>query len=80
MLNGILEGERITSGKFIGKFIAKDQIELFFQFFENSSSSVFSGRLWGFVCGNPYEKLTMFLNWHYKEYNKSLGSIACIEL
>ena len=62
MINGTLRGEGISSGRFHGRFVAVDQIELLFQWLDDSSLLVVSGRLFGFVCGNPSEKLQMFLN------------------
>ena len=65
MINGTLQGEGISSGRFHGRFVALDQIELFFQWLDGSSLLAVSGRIWGFICGNPSGKLQLFLNWYY---------------
>jgi len=80
MINGTFRGERISSGRFHGRFVAVDQIELFFQWLDSSSLLAVSGRLWGFICGNPSEKLQMFLNWYCLHGKEGSGILSCTEL
>jgi hypothetical protein len=80
MINGTLRGEGISSGRFLGRFVASDQIDVFFQWIDNLSLLVVSGRLRGFICGNPSEKLQMFLNWYYMRGKKGFGAMSCAEL
>ena len=80
MINGTLRGEGINSGRFLGRFVAIDQIEFFFQWLDSSSLLVISGRLWGFICGNPSDKLQMFLNWYCMRGKKGFGALCCTEL
>jgi len=80
MINGTLRGEGISSGRFLGRFVASDQIDVFFQWIDSSSLLVVSGRLWGFICGNPSEKLQMFLNWYCMRGKKDFGAMSCAEL
>lgn len=80
MINGALLGEGISSGRFLGRFITRDQIELIYQWVDNSSLLVFSGKLWGFVCGDPSDKLQMFLNWYCMCGKQGFGAMSCKEL
>ena len=80
MINGTLRGEGISSGRFHGRFVAVDQIELLFQWLDDSSLLVVSGRLFGFVCGNPSQKLQMFLNWYCERGKEGFGLLSCTEL
>jgi len=80
MINGTLRSEGISSGRFLGRFVASDQIELFFQWLDSSSLLVVSGRLLGFLCGDPSEKLQMFLNWYYMRGKQGFGAMSCTEL
>ncbi|WP_028319026.1 hypothetical protein [Desulfobulbus elongatus] len=79
-VNGALRGDGISSGAFLGRFVAPDQIELFFQWFDRTSSFVISGRLWGFICGNPSEGLQLFLNWHFARGSTRYGAVSYTEL
>ena len=79
MINGTLQGEGISSGRFHGRFVALDQIELFFQWLDGSSLLAVSGRIWGFICGNPSGKLQLFLNWYYTCGKEGLGLLSCTE-
>ena len=80
MINGTLQGEGISSGRFHGRFVALDQIELFFQWLDGSSLLAVSGRIWGFICGNPSGKLQLFLNWYYTCGKEGLGLLSCTEM
>ena len=81
MIDGTLRGEEISSGRFHGRFVAVDQIEIFFQWLDIESLLVVSGRLLGFICGNPYEDLKLFLNWWYcNSGDECIGLLSCTEL
>lgn len=80
MINGTLRGEGISSGRFHGRFVAADQIELFFQWLDSTSLLAVSGRLWGFICGNPSEQLQLFLNWYCTHGKERLGLLSCTEM
>lgn len=80
MIYGTLRGEGINSGQFNGRFVAVDQLEIFFQWIDSVSLLEVSGRLWGFICGNPSEKLLLYLNWHYTYGNIGVGLLSCTEL
>ncbi len=79
-INGTLQGEEIRSGRFHGRFVASDQIELFFQWLDGSSLLTVSGRLWGFICGYPPGKLQLFLNWYCTPGKECFGLLGYIEL
>jgi len=80
MIDGTLRGEGISSGRFYGRFIAADQIELFFQWLDDASLLAVSGRIWGFICGNPSEQLQLFLNWYCTHGKERLGLLSCTEM
>ena len=80
VISGILKGSEISSGRFIGKFIEKDQVQLFFQWFDSSLSLIVSGKLWGFICGNPSDKLQLFLNWSCVRIKTGNGVVSYTEL
>lgn len=79
IINGTLQGEGISSGRFHGRFVALDQIELFFQWIDGSSLLAVSGKIWGFICGNPSGILQLFLNWYCTSGKEGLGLLSCTE-
>lgn len=79
-INGTLQGEGITSGKFTGRLIATDQIELFFLWFDVSSSRSVAGKIFGFLCGDASEKMQIFLNWYCLYGKQGYGAASYIQL
>lgn len=79
-INGLLHGEGITSGKFTGRLIASDQIELFFLWFDGSSSRSIVGKLFGFIYGNTSVRMQLFLNWYYIHGQHGYGAASYIQL
>jgi len=80
MIHGTLTGESIRSGQFLGRFVESNQIELFFQWIDGLSLLEVSGRLWGYICGNPSDKLQMFLNWYCTRGQEGIGVLSCTEM
>jgi len=79
-IKGFLQGEGITSGKFTGRFIASDQVELFFSWFDWLSSHCVTGKIFGFFYGDPSEKMQIFLNWHCLHGRQGYGTASYIQL
>lgn len=63
-INGILQGEGMDSGRFTGRFIETDRIELYFSWYDEALSRIVIGRIFGFICGCTSEKLKIFINWY----------------
>jgi hypothetical protein len=79
-ISGILQGEGISSGRFTGKFFAKRQIELIFQWFDRSTLHFVTGRMFGFICGNPSGKVQIFLNWYCLYGKQGYGAASYSQL
>jgi len=78
-INGTLQGETITSGKFTGRLTAMDQFELFFVWLDVSSSCSVAGKIFGFLCGDTSEKIKIFLNWYCLYGKQGYGAASYIQ-
>ena len=77
---GNLQGEGITLGKFAGRLIATDKIELFFLWIDVSSSRSVAGNIFGFLCGNTSEKIHIFIDWYFLYGKQGHGTASYIQL
>ncbi|MBM9614570.1 hypothetical protein JWJ90_09735 [Desulfobulbus rhabdoformis] len=80
IIGGILQGEEINSGSFLGKFINYDQIYLSFHWIDKYSSIVVSGKIWGVICKNRHGLIHLFLNWCFISGKNGFGTVSYKEL
>ena len=79
-INGVLQGEGISSGEFTGRFIAANQVELFFRWLDRSSSHCVTGKIVGILCGDTSGEVQFFLNWYCLHGRQGYGAASYTQL